>query len=489
MQFDNSKFKKIHGYEEGRDVLDAASLGVAADYKKNVLKNFTAIDQTQITDRFRDGEYFVTRKYDGEYAIIFYQDGQTVTVNRSGRTRRGIPCIEEAGRLIAATGIRQGIFPAEIWVEAEYKTRVNDLISALAHEEKINTLRLAVFDILEIDNQPYRQGDYAQTWNRLHDIFGGGKLCREVDFRQARNGGDILDIWRNWVDRENSEGLIVHTRTLMSYKIKPRHYFDAVVIAYGEGSGVEVGQVRRLLFSFMPGPHQYLIMSRVGSGLNEKLRKELFQFFRGKEVPNPVMGVNPKWNDLVFVHPELVIEVAVEEVVTELASGEKTNYVLSFDGDSYRMEGIVPGYRTYTPVFIRLREDKNADEHDAGTGQVEQYLTAQRGEPPKPPKNEVLFRDVLTKPGRKTSCNVFIIWRTGKEYALYISSTSGKTIRRELEKSTQFYSLFNRYQKEVSQLLRKGYDRDTDKTITTHTCIEIMQEEYPEEYAENYSNN
>ncbi|MCC8036117.1 MAG: hypothetical protein LIO77_09350 [Rikenellaceae bacterium] len=367
-------------------------------------------------------------------------------------------------------------------MEADYKTRVNDLISALAHEERIGTLRLAVFDILEVDGQPFRKSSYTETWEKIKDIFGGGHLCHPVDFRLVRSGGEILELWRQWVDRENSEGLIVHTRTRMSYKIKPRHFVDAVVIAYGEGSGVGKGQVRRMLFAFMPGPGQYQIMSRVGSGLNEKLRKELFRFFRGKEVPNPVTGINPKWNDLVFVRPELVIEVAVEEVVTELASGEKTNYLLSFDGNSYQLEGIVPGYRTYTPVFIRLREDKSADEHDAGTGQVERYLNAQREEPERPKKSEVLLRDVFTKEDRSFSKRTFIIWKTGDLFVLLDSFRSGGKTTRELISSTDFFSLLRMYENLVGDIVNSGYCRDSTQLIMSDTCMEIMNMEFEPDF-------
>ncbi len=117
MRLNENKFKKVHGYEEGKvDTLDPESADIALGYKKNVLKNFISISQHEILDRLRGNEYFVTRKYDGEYAIIFYDNGQCVTVNRSGRTRRGIPCIEEAAELIRSAGITQGIFPAEIYV-------------------------------------------------------------------------------------------------------------------------------------------------------------------------------------------------------------------------------------------------------------------------------------------------------------------------------------------------------------------------------------
>ncbi|MCC8036118.1 MAG: hypothetical protein LIO77_09355 [Rikenellaceae bacterium] len=86
MKIDIGRFKKVHGYEEGKDVLDSASLNKAADYKKNVLKNFTAIDQNQITERFRDGEYFVSRKYDGGLPLSFIRTGR-----RLRSTARDVP--------------------------------------------------------------------------------------------------------------------------------------------------------------------------------------------------------------------------------------------------------------------------------------------------------------------------------------------------------------------------------------------------------------
>ena len=181
MKIDDGRMRAMHGYEEGKiDAVDTASSSLALSYKKDFLKHFIPITRQQIGRRLTGNRYYVTRKYDGEYAIIFHDGGQTVTINRSGRVRRGIPCIEEAGRLLDAAGIRQAVVPAEIYVEAgQGRGRLNALLSALADRRRIGSLRLAVFDLLETDGKPVR-GSYGEIWKRLEGIFSGGKLVHPV---------------------------------------------------------------------------------------------------------------------------------------------------------------------------------------------------------------------------------------------------------------------------------------------------------------------
>lgn len=115
MKLYEDRLKAMHGYEEGRvNAVDPETSGKALAYKKDFLKHFIPIDQRQIETRLAGDRFYVTRKYDGEYAMIVFDRGTTVTINRSGRVRRGIPCIEEAGRLIAAAGIREDVRSGDI---------------------------------------------------------------------------------------------------------------------------------------------------------------------------------------------------------------------------------------------------------------------------------------------------------------------------------------------------------------------------------------
>ena len=133
MKIYKDKLRQMNGYLEGKiDAIDVETSSKALDYKKNFLKQFIAIYPQLIDSRLGDNRYYVTRKYDGEFATIVYENEKAVTINRSGRIRLGLPCAEEAAKLLKKAGVKQAIIPAEIYVDDTDKdTRTVDRIHAL----------------------------------------------------------------------------------------------------------------------------------------------------------------------------------------------------------------------------------------------------------------------------------------------------------------------------------------------------------------------
>ena len=179
MKINEDKLKPKYGYEEGwSDAVDKEAADKALSYKKDFLKQFIAINQNEIDKRLGGQKYWVTLKYDGEYADIFHDGKQTITLNRSARVRRGLPCIEEVGELLTKAGINEAVIPAEIYYYNDGKrARLGQLLSAFADEKKIDNLRLAIYDIQEIDGKPFRTQNYQETYDKITGIFGKGKLC------------------------------------------------------------------------------------------------------------------------------------------------------------------------------------------------------------------------------------------------------------------------------------------------------------------------
>lgn len=440
MKLYEDRLKAMHGYEEGKvDAIDPETSGKALAYKKDFLKHFIPIDQRGIESRLAGDKFYVTRKYDGEYAMIVYDHGTTVTINRSGRVRRGIPCIEEAGRLIAAAGIEDGMFGAEIYVQQEGKRgRVNDLLSVLADKKRIGTLHLAVYDIVELDGRPWRR-HFNETWDKLHAVFGSGELVREVDMQVAKNPQQVAQIYEKWVAEEHSEGLVVRSDMPFVYKVKPRHSIDAVVIGFSEGAGAEKGQVRSLLLALIPREGRYQITGRVGSGLNEKLRHDLFDQLSKRVLPSEYIETDSNLVAFRMVRPETVIEITVGDLSYETEAGPKMNTLLEIDNGTYRIAGSVEGVKFIAPVFVRIRDDKKADAGDVRLTQIEHFASpfaatpvAATLPPAELPKSKLLFRDVYRKTvGEKVMIQKFMVWKTNKEqtgdypaYVLYVANFS-----------------------------------------------------------------
>lgn len=248
------KLKRMNGYREGKiEAIDSETSSKALAYKKNFLKTFIAIYPQLIDQRLGDGRYYVTRKYDGEFATIVYEDGCAVTINRSGRTRIGLPCAEEVAAILKKAGVKQAIIPAEIYVDdTDKRTRTHDLLHALSQKGDVSILRLAAFDILELNNQPYKPENYIQTHKQLSAWFAKGKLVKPVEMEVSESAAGVKEIYRKWVDEGTAEGLVVRSDLPFVFKIKPRHYLDAVVIGYTEGTGDQKGTVRTFLIAMIP---------------------------------------------------------------------------------------------------------------------------------------------------------------------------------------------------------------------------------------------
>lgn len=505
MKLYEHRLKAMHGYEEGKvEAIDPDSSSKALAYKKDFLKHFIPIDARQIESRLAGDRLYVTRKYDGEYAFIIHDHDVTVTVNRSGRVRRGIPCIEEAGRLLRQAGIEEGMFGAEIYVAqgSDRRGRVGDLLSALADKKRIGTLHLAVYDVVELDGKPFR-GSYAQAWDTMREVFDKGKLVREVEMQVAKSPAQVLAIYDKWVVQEHSEGLVVRSDMPFVYKIKPRHSIDAVVVGFSEGAGTEKGQVRSLLLALMPREGRYQITGRVGSGLNEELRRKLFTDLSKHILPSEYVETDANFVAFRMVRPDTVVEITVGDLLYENEAGPKMNTLLKIDEGTFRMAGTVEGVKFLAPVFVRIRDDKKADAGDVRLEQIERFaspLLAQAAPVATPPEelpaSKLLFRDVYIKTiGQKTMLQKFMVWKTNKEqtgdfpaYVLYVAniSTQRQTplqrdvdvtdspeqvremLKRSLEKNIKsgwrkVSSLTDRQRKQPAQTPKKGTTRKREK--------------------------
>lgn len=475
MKINVDKLQKRNGYLEGKaDAMDKTSVAKALAYKAEFLKKFIAISPQQIDSRLGDTNYWVTRKYDGEFADIFYQDGHAVIVNRSGRIRMGIPCIDEAAALLEKHGIRQAIIPAEIYVyDQNKKTRVNDLINALANESKISSLRLACYDILELNGQEWKPKNYGETLHELDLILSGGTLVHNVDWKEARSNSQVKEIFADWVEREKSEGLVVRSEMPFVWKIKPRHNVDAVVIGFTEGTGEARGQVRTMLLALMPEEGKYQIVTKVGGGMTEKQKRELYDYFTPRILPSDYVQTDSNHVAFQMVEPDRVIEFSVNDVRWETPNGLIQNTVLEITEGRWRVASEVDGISFVAPVIERFRDDKQADAGDVRLSQVEGFSSfepedIEKIEPMKLRGSQLLFRDVYKKTiGEKIMVLKIIGWKTNKEksgewpaYVLHITNFSSQRqqrLQREVDITDDEKQLYELRDRALETNVKKGW--------------------------------
>lgn len=477
MKLDETKFRQMNGYEEGKiDVIDTETSAKVLDYKKNFLKQFIAISPQQIDARLGDSRYFVTRKYDGEFATIIYEKGKAVTVNRSGRTRRGIPCIEEAARLLKKAGVKEAIIPAEIYVDdRDKRTRTNDLLFTLSKKGDVSRLHLAVFDILELNNTPFKPDNYQQTWGLMKEWFSSGELVKPVEFEMAYSNAEVKDIYRKWVDEGTAEGVVVRSDLPFVFKVKPRHAIDAVVMGFTEGTGDQQREVRTFLMALMIGDNRYQIVTHVGGGMKDELKKEMYTILSEKIMDSDYIETDSNHVAFRMVKPDTVMEFSVRDVIYETPNGVILNSVLRLDGDRYVLDTTVTGLSFIAPVFERFREDKKANETDTRLSQVEDFASFEPEEivnrpAVELPESKLLLREVYRKQlGEKSMIQKYLIWKTNKEkseefpaYVLhYTNYSSGRQepLQREIRISDDRKQIQELHKQMLEENIKKGWEK------------------------------
>lgn len=469
------RLQRHDGYREGgADAVDKETVEEAMAYKKNFLKRFFPISPSQITSRMGEGLYWVTRKYDGEFADIFYDGATAVTLNRSARIRSGIPCIEEAAAILRQNGIRQAVIPAELYVYApDKKTRVSDLVSALSDENKLGSLRLACYDITQLNGTPFRPANYGETLRKLGAILKGGTLCHPVDWERAENTARIKELFNLWVEEEGSEGLVVRSEMPFVWKIKPRHNVDTVVVGFTEGTGNARGQVRTLLLAMMPREGSYQIVTHAGGGMSVETKRALYKYFLPRVMRSQYIDTDSNHVAFRMVEPDRVVEVSVNDVRWETPAGVVRNPVLEIVEGEYRLSENVDGISFVAPVIERIRDDKMADAGDTRLSQVESFSSyepaATSSERPKGLRpSELLFREVYRKSiGSKTMVLKFTGWKTNKEesgdwpaYVLHVTNFStarAERLQRDVNITDDYGQLFELLERAIEANVKKGW--------------------------------
>ncbi|MDP4182236.1 MAG: hypothetical protein Q8942_14250 [Bacillota bacterium] len=477
MILDKSKLSRNKGYFDGSiNALDEVTAKVASDYKKNVCKNFIAVNPEQIDSRVAGEEFYITRKYDGEMSVIFYNGADTFIVNTGGTLRLGLPCTEEAGRLLKRAGITSAIIPAELYLcEDNGRTRVFDVLSALSKEEEIGNLRLAPFDIIVIDGVSPKVKNYTEIHKRLEEIFSEGSIVSPVAYKKAASKAELKDVYKKWVEDDCSEGLVVRSELPLIYKIKPKHNIDTVVVGYTEGVGESKGQVRTLLLALMTEDNGYQIVGKTGNGFSENQKKDLLLRLSELVVESDYIETDSNHVAFRMVKPEVVIEISYNDVLFETGSSRITNPLLEMSEGKYKLKAFNRGISFIYPIFVRLRPDKTANEHNLRLSQIAEvtYIPDLGDEDSGAalPKSELQFRAVYKKESKgKLMAQKFIVWKTNKEfiddrYPAYVmhytnfSSDRKEPLQRDMRVSDNKDQIFKMLNEFMDENIKKGWQK------------------------------
>ncbi|MCL2128826.1 MAG: hypothetical protein FWH35_00535 [Treponema sp.] len=463
--------------------LDREAANLAASYKKEVCKKYISIDPGQIDERLGGTVFYVSRKYDGELALLFWNGSECFSVNTGGKTRTGLPCLINAAKCFKAAGLKSAVIASELYKNEEKgRTRIFDVIACLGDKSLHDELRLALFGIVSLDGGEFKSTSYKEIHEKLAAISKDSKYIHPVCCETAGSREQVKELFSKWVDKEGAEGLVVRSELPMVYKLKNRHSLNAAVIGFSEGTGDTRSQIRTLLLALLADDGAFEVIGRCpGSGMDLETRKSLYPKLLDMKIESDYTEIDSNHVAFHMIRPEMILELSVNDVIFENSSGRIFNPRLKLNGASYCRTGTVPGISLVNPVFTGFKDNEKANDKDLksfgiGLSQIDKININPYEEEEKPGaqsgKSKLLKREVYKKAqGAKLMVQKFLVWKTNKENApgadypayvlAYTNFSSDRTdpLQNEVRISDSKEQILAMFTELVDKNIKKGWEK------------------------------
>lgn len=386
-----------------------------------------ALDRDLAKNRIPSGDYHISRKIDGEFTCLVYNEGEVFTINPGGTIRLGAPFHDEAKAALDETGVRFAIFGGELYVRREdgNRPRVHDVVRvarAPKSEADVASLCFGIFNIYEW-NDEQRSGHYAERFDRITEIFGEGDRVHPVETVIGDGSRAVLKQFKKWVDGESAEGVVARSDTAGVFKVKPRHTIDLVAVGFTEGLDDRSGMLHDVMLAAVRSDDTFHVIGRVGGGFSDDERASLLKMLEEHVVESEYAEVNSDRVAYRMIKPGVVFEISCLDMIARTSRGNTIDkMVLEWNESGNLWEGVrrLPLCSIISPQFVRVRDDKNATKEDVRFSQLTDIVEIPSAnvvsEELKLPASELLKRSVATKELRgATMVRKLMMWKTNKE--------------------------------------------------------------------------
>jgi len=431
LKFDRSKFTRKKGtYFIGMaDALEDPTLQARTqEYKRRLSGMMRPIASDDISRIPQANGYYVSRKYDGEFILIAFDGKDLLTINPRGTVRGGLPAYEEAEKLLKKAKVGSCLLGAEIYMPSRNKkaNKVYQVSSALrspSSEAELKKLSVAVFDVLEFENEPAPSA--SDVFKLLDSWFEKGKLARPVEYKVAKDLKAVRELFKEWVTDGGSEGLVVRHDQAGWYKIKDRHNLDVAIIGFSEGVNERKGILHDLLVAVMRNDGTFQEFARVGGGYTDDDRKNIVSQLKLRVTSSDYVAVNNDFVAYEMIEPGPVIEISALDLITEGSKGDLIKKMaLEWTGEKYQALARMPLASVISPQFVRARDDKEANVEDVNIRQLEAFINVEEAEKSAreevSPESKLIERLVYTKVMKgQRMVRKLLLWKTNKEMTSY----------------------------------------------------------------------
>ncbi len=433
MLLDKSRLEiKLGNYATapGTALTDTLLLPRVQAYRRSLGNRMIALDSRGAKDKIPSGEFYVSRKIDGEFSALIFDGSEAILVNPGGTVRVGLPMLDEAATLLKKAGIKNAFVAGELHVRHSdgQRARVHD-VSRIARKpsssDEMAQLCFAAFDLLELDGEEI-SSDYATTWKRITTLLSGGDRIAPVETITASGSKGVLNAFEKWAGEEGGEGVVARSDESGWFKVKPRHTIDVAVLGFAEGTDDRAGMLHDLLLGIARPDGTWQVLGRVGGGFSEDERRAFLSDLRDIATPSEYAEVNSDRVAYEMVKPEWVIEISCLDFITQTTRGASIDrMVLQWDAtaSTWRTTRRLPLCSIISPQFVRRREDKTPNTQDCRIAQLADLVEIPQLDATAAdlalPTSEIMKRAVRVKELKgKTMVRKLILWKTNKETAL-----------------------------------------------------------------------
>lgn len=406
---------------------DSNYINVARTRRRQLGQLFMALDKAMAPRKMPKGEYYLSRKIDGEFTILIYRDGDAVTLNPGGTLRAEAPFMKEAAAALKKAGIKEAILGGELYVQRPdgKRPRVHDVVRvarAPADAGEVAQLGMGFFNIYDLDGVDMSMR-FGEVVAKLSDIFKGGKKAHLIETAKVDDPKGALEYFKKWVEGEGEEGVVARSDTAGLFKIKPLHTLDLAVIGFTESINERAGLLHDMLLAVVREDGTFQIVSRVGGGFSEEQRAEFLTKLKAMVVESDFREVNSDRVAYQMIKPGLVCEIECLDLVSRTSRDNTIDrMVLEWNAAENKWEGVrsMPLCSILSPQFMRFRDDKKADANDVRVSQLSDLVEIpevnRSAEELKLPASTVIRRAVAVKEAKGSKMvRKVILWKTNKD--------------------------------------------------------------------------
>ncbi|MCK5726486.1 MAG: ATP-dependent DNA ligase [Thiotrichaceae bacterium] len=446
----------------------------AIHYKKIVASRYLAIESESIRKKLSVfSKYLISIKYDGHFYALDYSNKIATLINRNGKIIDRTPLHEEIEAYLQEKKIDHLFAAGELYFsdDSQKRTRHFNVAKALANQGA--GLKFAVFDILEKNETEYLMENAFERMDLIKEIIPSTGNMHYVSHQITESLHEVSEYYKEQVEINEHEGIVVKTEGFTTFKVKPKFTFDAVIVGFAQSDGERSNLLRDFLLAFRKDDGSYQIFAHLSHGFSDEQREKLLTEYKEKVVPSDFTEVARNKLGFQMVKPETVVEFSCLDVINQDSKGDINKMNLNYDDDN----GYTANYHQATvsatiPVFLRFREDKQASIEDTHFKQVLDVVSfddISTNDQADKAKTEIIKRQVYTKESRGSlMIKKLLLLKTNKEghddypaYVLHVTDfSSGRKdpLKKEVLVTNSKEQIHELYDAALAKHIKKGWE-------------------------------